>query len=89
MDQAAKTLETLNEVERVYICVFAEQTKHLHVHILPRYRWLLELDDVFTNNMPDGPKIFSRARECYLKELASLENPSLLKVVAILKKSFV
>ena len=80
IQKTTKLLETIDEVERVYVCAFAELTRHLHLHIFPRYRNMLELAD----GILDGPMIFKKAREQYACK-APLVNPTIDEIITTLK----
>lgn len=58
---AGTALEKLDDVEKVYVATFGEKTTHFHLHIFPRYRWMLKqsAEDICTDKKVDGAKLFS------------------------------
>ena len=67
MKFAVKVLEKMDGVEKVYIANFGEETTHFHMHIFPRYHWMLahSAEEICTDHKVDGAKLLSYCRKKY------------------------
>lgn len=65
MKFAVATLNKINDVEKVYVANFGEETTHFHMHIFPRYKWMLHYSAEYirTDNKIDGAKLLSFCRK--------------------------
>ncbi|WP_371364520.1 hypothetical protein SRRS_52020 [Sporomusa rhizae] len=65
MKLAVTALEQVDGVEKVYIANFGEETTHFHMHIFPRYKWMLNqsAQDIYIGNRVDGAKLLSFYRQ--------------------------
>lgn len=80
---AVAALERIDDVEKVYIAGFGEGATHFHIHIFPKYKWMLNYpaSDICTENKLDGAKLFSFCRQRYKTNAEYLKNPAILAVV--------
>lgn len=87
MKLAVTYLENIDAIEKVYIANFGEETNHFHMHIFPRYKWILPqcADDICTDNKIDGPKLLSFCRKRYKTTPDCLRKEGILSVIEILK----
>ena len=79
-------LYKISGVEKVYILNFAEQTKHFHFHIFPRYSWMIDKTNIelFSGELLDGAKLFSYyRRENKLDDLVI--EPQISKTIDFIK----
>lgn len=83
MKLAVTVLEKIAGIEKVYIANFGEQTTHFHMHIFPRYQWMLEQysEDIRTDNIIDGPKLLSFCRKRYKTAPDCLKKDDILTVI--------
>lgn len=67
MKLAVTALEQVDGVEKVYIANFGEETTHFHMHIFPRYKWMLHqsAQDICIDTKVDGAKLLSFYRQQY------------------------
>ncbi|MBP2642517.1 MAG: histidine triad protein [Firmicutes bacterium] len=58
-------LKMIKGVDKVYVANFGEETAHFHMHIFPRYQWMLKYhaEDICTDSKVDGAKLFSFCRK--------------------------
>jgi diadenosine tetraphosphate (Ap4A) HIT family hydrolase len=87
---AVTALEKIDGMEKVYIANFGEQTTHFHMHIFPRYKWMLQqcTDDIYTDNKVDGPKLLSCWRKQYKTAPDGLRKADILTVIQQLSGVF-
>lgn len=87
MKLAVTALEKIDGIEKVYIANFGEETAHFHIHIFPRYKWMLQqcADDICTDNKIDGPKLLSFCRKHYKTAPDCLRKEDILSVIELLK----
>ena len=80
-------LHELNDVEKVYILNFAEETAHFHWHLFPRYTWMVtqNTEHIYTGNRLDGAKLFSFYREKCKAQLADMDKSDILKTIDIVR----
>jgi diadenosine tetraphosphate (Ap4A) HIT family hydrolase len=82
LKQSIYVLKQLDEVQKLYICSFGEETNHFHWHIFPRG---MELG--FNEQVIDGAKYFSEARKKYkVPEHEMLTSEKILRVVSYLQQ---
>ena len=82
LKQSVCILKQLDEVQKLYICSFGEETNHFHWHIFPRR---MEVD--FNEQVIDGAKYFSEARKKYkVLEHEMLTSEKILRVVSYLQQ---
>ncbi len=87
------TLQNLKQillVDKIYICNFGEQTEHIHFHLFPRYDWMLNIKDAYTEGKFDGAKLFSYMRNKYKTSTDQVSsNKKVIEVVDNLRKFIV
>ena len=78
-----RIVKELNDIEKVYILNFAEETAHFHWHLFPRYTWMLTQDPeyVYTGNRVDGAKLFSFFRETHKTVPANMNRKDILETI--------
>lgn len=83
------SLKKINGVEKVYIANFGEDTTHFHVHIFPRYKWMLRYssEDIRTNNKIDGAKLFSFLRKKYKVRAEVMKQGEILDVIETVRNT--
>lgn len=67
MKLVVTALEKIDDIQKVYVANFGEETIHFHMHIFPRYKWMLKhsCENIYTDNKVDGAKLFSFCRKHY------------------------
>ncbi len=83
--QCSRILSQLAGVERVYICSLGEVTRHVHFHIFPRYKWMLEDKSVWSGDTVDAAKLFDVMRRTTLVGRENMETDIILKTAASIK----
>lgn len=73
-------------VGKVYILNFAEETRHFHFHIFPRYSWMIDksMIELFSGEKLDGAKLFSYYRGKNKTDNLEL-NPQINKTIDFIK----
>ncbi|MHB1285494.1 MAG: HIT family protein [Leptospirales bacterium] len=69
--KAARAIQALPDVRKVYLSSFGEVCPHLHFHLFPRTDWMLEDASSWTDGEIDGPRIF----DLYRKKLKTVGTP--------------
>lgn len=82
---SSKILTSLEDVERMYIVSLGEETRHVHFHLFPRYKWMLEQPYGDPSKI-DAAEIFSQVRKKLQVNRQSMEDQSILDIVDYLKK---
>jgi diadenosine tetraphosphate (Ap4A) HIT family hydrolase len=78
---ASKAIAELPEVERVYLVSLGEEVRHFHWHLFPRYHWMVEEQEFYTQGKLDGTKVFSQARKrCRIVD-SNVLDPKVLEIV--------
>lgn len=83
MKLAVNALKKIDGVEKVYVAHFGEETAHFHMHIFPRYKWMLthSADDICTDHKIDGAKLLSFCRQQYKTRPELMAQDDILAVV--------
>lgn len=83
MKLAVAAVQKIDGVEKVYLANFGEETTHFHMHIFPRYQWMLQdsATDICTDNKIDGAKLLSFCRGKYKTQLELMENNKILLAI--------
>lgn len=85
---AVNALEKIDAVEKVYIATFGEETSHFHMHIFPRYQWMLNYaaEEIFTDNKLDGAKLLSFCRKKYKITPELMKKTNILAVIEYIRR---
>ena len=77
------------DIDRVYALSIGEETKHLHMHLFPRYNWMLKISHqyIYTNGKVDGGKLFSYVREKYQVDKQDLFDSRLSLIVNAMRRA--
>lgn len=83
-------LEKLDGIEKVYIANFGEETTHFHMHLFPRYNWMLSdlSENIYTNSKVDGAKLFSFYRKQYKTVPDHMKQNDILAVIESIRNLF-
>ncbi len=83
MKAAAAILSEMDGIEKIYLANFGEETAHFHMHIFPRYKWMLNCsaEDIHTDNKIDGAKLLSIYRKRFKVERDAMDNDYIINVV--------
>jgi diadenosine tetraphosphate (Ap4A) HIT family hydrolase len=68
--RAICALKKIEGIEKVYLASFGEETPHFHMHIFPKYKWMLNYskENICIDNKIDGAKLLSFCRkQCKVK----------------------
>lgn len=89
MKAVAAILREADCVEKIYLANFGEETQHFHMHIFPRYRWMIDNHayDASLRNKLDGAKLLSICRERYKVERELMENDHVLDMVEYIRNT--
>lgn len=80
-------LKKILSIEKVYICSFCEETEHIHFHLFPRYDWMLNIREAYTDGKVDAAKLFSNVRNKYKTSMDQISsNEKVIEVVDYLRK---
>lgn len=80
MRKVVALLSEIEGVERVYINSFGEETRHLHFHLFPRYKWMLDNSDILQNGKIDAIQIFDKLRKEMYVGRSKMETSEILNV---------
>jgi len=91
MKLAIMALKRNDAVEKVYVANFGEETSHFHMHIFPRYKWMLRYSDenIRTHNKIDGAKLLSFFREKCKVKRERMEQNDILAAIEDVRKIIV
>jgi len=83
-------LEKMNGVEKVYVANFGEETTHFHMHIFPRYKWMLNdlSENIYTDNKVDGAKLFCFCRKHYKTVPSRMKQNNVLVAIESIRNLF-
>jgi diadenosine tetraphosphate (Ap4A) HIT family hydrolase len=72
-----------HDIDKVYILSLGEETSHFHIHLFPRYKWMLNFsaEDICTNDKIDGGKLFSFIRNKYKLDKQELFDYRFLQIL--------
>lgn len=88
MKKCSKILSGLDGVERMYIVSLGEETRHVHFHLFPRYKWMLEEPYVKQNKI-DAAELFSQVRKKLQVNKQDMKDGSILEMVKYVKRELV
>jgi diadenosine tetraphosphate (Ap4A) HIT family hydrolase len=87
MQSTTQKLKHVLSVDKIYICSFCEETEHVHFHLFPRYVWMLNIKDAYTDEKVDAAKLFSSIRNKYQTNIDQVSsNEKIIEVVNYLRK---
>lgn len=83
-------LKRIDGIEKVYLANFGEQTTHFHMHIFPRYKWMLNhsFEEIGTDNVLDGAKLLSFCRKKYKVQPEFIDKEDIIAVIEQVKRVF-
>jgi diadenosine tetraphosphate (Ap4A) HIT family hydrolase len=86
---AVATLKKLDGVEKVYVANFGEETAHFHMHIFPRYKWMLNYsaEDIYTDHKLDGARLLSFCRRQHKIMPDLMQNNDIIAVIKQIRKT--
>lgn len=81
-------LKKIDGIEKIYISNFGEETPHFHLHIFPRYKWMLRysVEEICTDNRIDGAKLLSFCRKKYKVQPEFINKEDIIVVVEQIKR---
>ncbi|MBP2630368.1 MAG: histidine triad protein [Firmicutes bacterium] len=81
-------LKRIDGMEKVYLANFGEETTHFHMHIFPRYKWMLNhsAEEICTDNMLDGAKLLSFCRKKYKVQPEFINEEGIIAVIEQVKR---
>jgi len=87
---AVAALKRIDGIEKVYLASFGEETTHFHMHIFPRYKWMLHhsAEEICTDNMLDGAKLLSFCRKKYKTQPKFMNKEDIIAVIEQVKQVF-
>lgn len=80
---AAGIIESISEVEKVYIASIGEETTHVHFHLFPRYSWMKDdaSQAMWLNGKLDGLRLMAYMRQRYRVGEEEMMTTEIVEVV--------
>jgi|GEM_PF-1356023 len=87
LQSTIQKLKQILSVDKIYVCSFCEETEHIHFHLFPRYDWMLNIKEAYTDEKVDAAKLFSNVRnKCKASMDQVSSNEKVVDVVHYLRK---